>query len=78
MHIRKYWSIGDWELLYADDLVVIADIEDDLIKRLNERKDNMENRGITVNIKKIKLRLSLVGMADGNAEVCKMAKLCLW
>ena len=25
-----------WELLYADDLVVIAETEDDLIKRLNE------------------------------------------
>jgi len=24
-----------WELLYADDLVVIAETEDDLIKRLN-------------------------------------------
>jgi len=25
-----------WELLYADDLVVIAETEGDLIKRLNE------------------------------------------
>jgi len=25
-----------WELLYADDLVVIAQTEDDVIKRLNE------------------------------------------
>ena len=25
-----------WDLLYADDLVVIAETEDDLIKRLNE------------------------------------------
>jgi len=33
-----------WEL-YADDLVVIAETEDDLIKRLNEWKDNMYNRG---------------------------------
>jgi len=32
-----------WELLYADDLVVIAETEDDLIKRLNEWKDNVEN-----------------------------------
>jgi len=31
-----------WELLYADDLVVIAETEDDLIKRLrpNEWKNN--------------------------------------
>jgi len=41
-----------WELLYTDDLVVIAETEDDLIKRLNEWKDNVENRGMTVNINK--------------------------
>ena len=29
-------------MLFADDLVVIAETEDDLIKRLNEWKDNME------------------------------------
>ena len=28
-----------WELLYADDLVVMAETEDDLIKRCNEWKD---------------------------------------
>jgi len=39
-----------WELLYADDLVVKAETEEDLIKRLNEWKNNVENRGMTVNI----------------------------
>jgi len=37
-------------LLYADDLVVIAKTKEDLIKRLNEWKDFMENRGMTVNM----------------------------
>ena len=41
-----------WELLYADDLVVIAETEEDLIKRLNEWKNNVENRGMTVNMNK--------------------------
>jgi len=40
-----------WELLYADDLVVIAETEDDLIKRLNEWKDN----AMRVNINKPRL-----------------------
>jgi len=31
-----------WELLYADDLVVIAETEGDLIKRLDEWKGNVE------------------------------------
>jgi len=34
--------------LYADDLVVIAETEEDLIKRLNEWKNNVENRGMRV------------------------------
>jgi len=37
-----------WKLLYADDLVVTADTEDDLINRLNEWKDFVENRGMRV------------------------------
>jgi len=41
-----------WELLYTDDLIVIAETEDDLIKRLNEWKDFVENRGMRVNMNK--------------------------
>jgi len=41
-----------WMLLHADDMVVIAETEDDLIKRLNERKDNVENKAMRVNMNK--------------------------
>jgi len=44
-----------WELLYADDLVVIAETEDHLIKRLKEWKYNVENRGMRVNMNKTKV-----------------------
>jgi len=47
-----------WELLYADDLVVIAEAEDDLIKEFNEWKDNMTNRGVRVNMNKTKVMIS--------------------
>ena len=40
---REFRVALPWELLYADDLVVIAETEEDLIKRLNERKNNVEN-----------------------------------
>jgi len=46
------------ELLYADDLVVVAETEEDLIKRLNEWKDNVENRGMRVNMNKTKVMIS--------------------
>ena len=44
--ISREFRVGlPWELLYADDLVVIAETEteEDLIKRLNEWKNNVEN-----------------------------------
>jgi len=37
---REFRDALPWELC-ADDMVVIAEKEDDLIKRLNEWKDNM-------------------------------------
>jgi len=39
-------------------MVVIAEMEDDLIKRLHEWKDNMENRGMRVNMNKTKVMIS--------------------
>jgi len=47
-----------WKLWYADDVVVIAEIEDDLIKTLNEWKDNVENRGMRINMNKSKVMIS--------------------
>jgi len=55
---REFRVALPWELLYADDLVVIAETEEDLIKRLNEWKNNVENRGMRVNINKTKVMIS--------------------
>ena len=60
-----------WELLYADDLVVIAETGEDLIKRLNEWKNNVENRGMRVNMNKTRT-------SEASAEGCKMAMWCMW
>ena len=49
------------ELLYAHDLVVIAETEEDLIKRLNECKAFVENRGMRVNMNKTKVLISVNG-----------------
>jgi len=37
---------------------VVAETEDDLIKRLNEWKDNVKNRGMRVNMRKTKVMIS--------------------
>jgi len=48
---REFRVALPWELLYADDLAVIAETEEELIKRLNEWKDNMESKSMRVNMK---------------------------
>jgi len=56
---REFRVAFSWELLHADDLAVIVETEeDDLIKRLNKWKDNVENRGMRVNMNKTKLMIS--------------------
>jgi len=45
---REFRVALPWELLYADDLVVTAATEEDLNKRLNEWKNNVENRGMSL------------------------------
>ena len=55
---REFRVALPWELLYADDLVVITETEEDLIKKLNEWKNNMENKGMRVNMNKTKVMIS--------------------
>jgi len=43
---------------HADDLAVIAETEEELIKRLNEWKDNVESKGMRVNINKTNVMIS--------------------
>ena len=42
---REFRVALPWELLYTDYLAVIAETEEELIKRLNEWKDNVESKG---------------------------------
>ena len=57
--ISREFSVAlPWELLYADDLALIAEIEEELIKRLNEWKDNTESKGMRVNMNKTKVMIS--------------------
>ena len=44
---------------------MIAETEDDLIKRINEWKDNVENRGMRVNVNKMKVMICGTGV-DSN------------
>ncbi len=51
-----------WELLYADDLVVIDESLDGCIGKLKAWKSGMEKKGLRVNMKKTKILVSGVGL----------------
>jgi len=55
---REFRVALPWELLYTDDLAVIAETEEELIKRLSEWKDNVESKGMTVNMNKTNVMIS--------------------
>ena len=55
---REFRVALPWALLYADDLAVIAETEEELIKRLNEWKDNVESKSMRVNMNKTKVMIS--------------------
>jgi len=55
---REFRVALPWELLYADDLTVIAETEEELIKRLTEWKDNVESKSVRVNMIKTKVMIS--------------------
>ena len=44
-----------WELLYADDLVIVAETEEELKERLTVWKDCLEGKGLKVNMGKTKV-----------------------
>ena len=50
-----------WELLYADDLAVIAESEEELLEKIERWKDGMERKGLKVNIGKTKVMRCKVG-----------------
>ena len=48
---REFRTGVPWELLYADDLVVIADSLEECISKLRVWKAGMESKGLRVNMK---------------------------
>ena len=67
-----------WELLYADDLMVIADFLEECISKLRDWKAGMESKGLRVNMKKTKFLISGVGLnllQDSGEFPCAIIRL---
>ena len=52
---REFHTGCPWELLYADDLVLIADTIDELLSKLGSWKTNLGAKGLRVNMGKSKI-----------------------
>jgi len=74
---REFRVALPWELLYVDDLVVIAETEDDLIKRLNEWKDFVENRAMRVSMNKTKVMI-IGGWQKVMQKAVRYGQWCMW
>ena len=58
---REFRTGVPWELLYADDLVIMADTLDECIARFKAWKAGMEQKGLRVNMRKTKFLISAAG-----------------
>ena len=59
---REFRRGAPWELLYADDLLIIADSLEECVARLKGSKDAMEKKGFRVNMSKTKSMILGVGL----------------
>ena len=74
---REFRTGVPLELLYADDLAVIADTLDECITKLKAWKNGMENKGLRVNTKKTKFMISGAGLdvlCDSGAFPCAVCR----
>ena len=74
---RQFHTGVPWELLYADDLAVMADSLEECIARLKVWKEGMESKGLRVNMKKTKLMVVGPGLdllRDSGAFPCAVCR----
>ena len=67
---REFRTSLPWEMLYADDLVLMLDSIEGLEKKFSDWKKGMENKGLRVNVGKTKVMIS----SSSAGAVNKMGK----
>ena len=61
---REFRSWVPLEDLYADDLIIIAELLEECVKRLLTWKEAMEEKGLRVNVGKMKIMICGTGLVD--------------
>ena len=70
---QEFRTSFPWELLYADDLAVLADTMDELLSELGNWKKHLEAKGLRVNMGKTKIMISgknLHSLRDSGKHPC--------
>ena len=74
---REFRTSCPWELLYGDDLVLLADTMDELLSKLGNWKKHLEAKGIRVNMGKTKIMISgknLYFFSDSEKHPCGVCR----
>ena len=74
---REFRTGTPWELLYADDLVIIAETEEELRSKLSKWKQAMEAKGLRVNVGKTNVMFSgnnLNSLKDSGKYPCSTCR----
>ena len=74
---REFCTGTPWDLLYADDLVIIAETEDELRMKLIQWKTNLEAKYLRVNMRKTKMMISRVDfqtLKDPGKHPCSVCR----
>ena len=66
---REYRTSCPWELLHADELVLLADTTDELLSKLGNWKKHLEAKGLRVKIGKTKIMIIHVVFVEKVLEV---------
>ena len=74
---QEFRTSFPWELLYADDLAVLADTMDELLSELGNWKKHLEAKGLRVNMGKTKIMISgknLHSLRDSGKHPCGVCR----
>src|SRR2546426_12474545 len=65
-----------WEVLYADDLVLMAASQEELMEKIKQWKNGLEEKGLRVNMSKTKIMKCRYGV--GQVEAMGGLKTSVW
>ena len=75
--LSREFRVGcPWKFLYADDLVLMVETLEDLKKKLIIWKDNIEAKGLRVNVHKTKLACSKHSLSVESNPVKWLCSIC--